>query len=83
MKLVRADQSWPLSLDFVRPPIHVINTGKVVCALDDRPRVARRSELLLEVGLFSQHAHLGNRSATIETCWDGFFMPIPDHTLPD
>lgn len=53
------------SLDLILPPIHVIHPGEVVGAFDDRLGVARRCEFLLEVGLFSQNAHLEQRSAII------------------
>ena len=59
-------EAQSLSLNFVLSLIHVVNAGQVIRVLDDRLRVALRSELLLEVGLFSQNTHLEQRSAKIE-----------------
>lgn len=47
-------------LDLILSSEHVIDLSEIVCTGDERLGVARRLEVLRQVGMLAEDAHLGN-----------------------
>lgn len=57
-KIVSSSFGNDLCLNFILASEHVVNLGQVVCTGEECVRVAGRLEILLQVGVLTQDAHL-------------------------
>jgi hypothetical protein len=66
----------PLCLDLVFPSEHVVDFGQIVCAREKGLDLTGRAEVLLQVGFFSEQAHLRILLATSHGRWIRIYLIV-------